>query len=393
MKNISKMDEQKTESAAKQTTDILVVEDNDDHFLIVQLIFEQDGPSWKIHRAASIGEARRWIEDHRGQDFLIISDYRLPDGTGLELIQGAEQPEDLTYPFIIITGVGSEKLAVLAMQSGAMDYVVKGDDLYRLPQVAASVLNRWARITERRRSETDLIEYVNNLEESSSNLDEFIDKIALYLESTLTSDHEFDRQHIVDFKNKVANIKRDESGGIGTQSPGMSSNALDLLSKEGLDGAMMVVNLELQKNPLSWEALGAKADILYLLEKYPLAMNTCIQALEINPLNALAWNTKGNVLYKLKRYDEAIDCYDRAIEISPFFPKSWYNKKLALEVQLKKSMKSMSLRQQPQIDKGDGKRSGDGKGSGDSKGSDDGKGSGDGKGGDGTLRVGIGRIR
>lgn len=390
MDNINKVEEQKMESGVLKTTNILVVEDNDDHFLIVQLIFEQDGPSWKIHRAASIGEAHRWIDDHRGQDFLIISDYRLPDGVGLDLIKGAEQPEDLTYPFIIMTGVGSEKLAVLAMQSGAMDYVVKGDDLYRLPQVAVSVLNRWARITERRRSETDLIEYVNNLEKSSSSLDEFIDRIAQYLDTTLTSDHEFNRQHIVDFKNKVANSKRE---GPGTQSQGMSSNALDLLSKEGLDGAMMVVNLELQKNPLSWEALGAKADILYLLEKYPQAMNACIQALEINPLNALAWNTKGNVLYKLKRYDEAIDCYDRAIEISPFFPKSWYNKKLALEVQLKKSMKSMSLRQQPQIDKGDGKRSGDGKGSGDSKGSDDGKGSGDGKGGDGTLRASIGRIR
>ena len=96
MKSINKMEEQKIESGVLKTTNILVVEDNDDHFLIVQLIFEQDGPSWKIHRAASIGEARKWIDDHRGQDFLIISDYRLPDGTGLDLIQGAEQPEDLT---------------------------------------------------------------------------------------------------------------------------------------------------------------------------------------------------------------------------------------------------------------------------------------------------------
>ncbi len=384
MNNINKVEDQKIESGVLKTTDILVVEDNDDHFLIVQLIFEQDGPIWKIHRAASIGEARKWIDEHRGQDFLIISDYRLPDGTGLDLIQGAEQPEDLNYPFIIITGVGSEKLAVSAMKSGAMDYVVKGDDLYRLPQVAVSVLNRWARITERRRSETDLIEYVNNLEKSSSSLDEFIDKIAQYLETTLKSDHEFNRKHIVDFKNKVASNKRDGAGATGSQSPKLS-NALDLLSKEGLDGAMMVVNLELEKNPESWEALGAKADILYLSEKYPQAMNACIQALEINPLNALAWNTKGNVLYKLKRYDEAIECYNRAIEISPFFPKSWYNKKLALEVQLKKSMKNMSLRQPP-VDKNDSKGSGGGKGSGDSKGSGDDK-------GDGSLRVGVGRVR
>ncbi len=384
MNNIGKMDESKMKSGENQTTDILLVEDDDDHSFIVQLIFENDDPGWKVHRVASIGGARSWIEDHRSQDFLIISDYHLPDGTGLDLIQGAEQPQDLTYPFIIVTGVGSEKLAVLSMKSGAMDYVVKGDDLYRLPQVARSVLHKWERITERRRSETDLIEYVNNLEQSSSNLDEFIDKIAQYLETTLTSDHEFNRQHIEDFKNKVASKKRDGAAGIGIQSPGLS-NAMDLLSKDGLDGAMMVVNLELEKNPESWEALGARADILYLQEKYPLAMNACIQALEINPLNAMAWNTKGNVLYKLKRYDEAIECYNKAIEISPFFPKSWYNKKLALEVQLKKSMRNMSLRQK-QTDKSESRRSGDGKGSGGDKGSGDDK-------GDGSLRASIGRIR
>jgi hypothetical protein len=47
-------------------------------------------------------------------------------------------------------------MAVLSMKSGAMDYVMKEDDLYRLPQVARSVLHRWERITERMRSETDL---------------------------------------------------------------------------------------------------------------------------------------------------------------------------------------------------------------------------------------------
>lgn len=378
MTNIYNVDEQKTKSDGKQITDILLVEDDDDHFLIIQLIFEHDNLNWKVNRVASVAGARRWIEDHRGGDFLIISDYRLPDGTGLDLIQGAELSEDLKHPFIIITGVGSEKLAVLSMKSGAMDYVVKGDDLYRLPQVARSVLQKWERITERRNAEKDLIEYINNLEQSSLGLDEFMDKIAQYLETTLTSDHDFNRQHIVDFKNKAANYRHDGAAGISIKSPEMS-NALDLLSKEGIDGAMMVVNLELEKNSQSWEALSAKADILYLQEKYFLAINACDQALEINPLNAMAWNTKGNVLYKLKRYDEAIECYNKAIEISPLFPKSWYNKKLALEVQLKKSMRNISLRQQPK-DRSDGRHLGEGKRSGDDK-------------GDGSLRASIGRAK
>jgi tetratricopeptide (TPR) repeat protein len=84
------------------------------------------------------------------------------------------------------------------------------------------------------------------------------------------------------------------------------------------------------------------------------------------------------MLYKLKRYDEAIACHNKAIEISPLFPKSWYNKKLALEVQLNRSMRNASLRKQPK-DKSDSKRQDYGKGSGDDK-------------GDGSLKVAIGRI-
>ena len=125
---------------------------------------------------------------------------------------------------------------------------------------------------------------------------------------------------------------------------GERNNALDLLSKEGLGGAMMVVDLELCRNSRSWEAWSAKADIFYLQERYFDSLDACNKALKINVQNALAWNIKGNVLYRLDRYDQAIECYNKAIEISPLFPRSWYNKKLALELQLKKSMKRMSVR-------------------------------------------------
>jgi hypothetical protein len=79
---------------------------------------------------------------------------------------------------------------------------------------------------------------------------------------------------------------------IGTPSPGLS-NVLDLLSKDGLDGATMVVNLELEKNPRSWEALGAQAEILYLREKYFLAINACNKALEVKSLECSGLEHQG----------------------------------------------------------------------------------------------------
>ena len=113
--------------------------------------------------------------------------------------------------------------------------------------------------------------------------------------------------------------------------------ALRLLSSEGLNGAMMVVEREMENNPDSWEAWSAKADILYFQGKYENALQCCERSLCQNSENALTFNIKGNILYKLGRYKEAIECYNRAIELEPLFVRAWYNKKLASELQLKKS--------------------------------------------------------
>lgn len=110
--------------------------------------------------------------------------------------------------------------------------------------------------------------------------------------------------------------------------------ALHLLSTDGLDGATMVVDRELDRNPESWEGWAAKADILYFQGMHRSALQCCERSIDLNPNNALAWNTRGNALYKLSRYGEAIESYSRAIEIEPLFVKAWYNKKLALEIHL-----------------------------------------------------------
>lgn len=113
-------------------------------------------------------------------------------------------------------------------------------------------------------------------------------------------------------------------------------NILRLLSADGLDGAMMVVERELEKDKDSWEAWAAKADILYLRELYMESLKCCQRSIEINPDNAFVWNTKGNTLFRLKRYGEAIECYNQALILEPLLVRAWHNKKLAREIQLSK---------------------------------------------------------
>ncbi|HWQ18336.1 MAG TPA: response regulator [Methanotrichaceae archaeon] len=170
---------------------VLLVEDEEAHASLIQRVFEDENRGWKIHHVCSINDARIWIDEHKGQDFLVISDYRLPDGTGLDLTKGAENPLGMEFPLIIITGVGSEKLAVQSLKSGAMDYVTKGRDLRNLPQTARRVMYEWDRIAERKRAERDLRSYLNDLEQASCDLDELIDKISHDMEKSLSYIHEF----------------------------------------------------------------------------------------------------------------------------------------------------------------------------------------------------------
>ena len=60
------------------------------------------------------------------QPDLILLDYLLPDCNGLEFIEDLKIQTNQIPPIIMLTGQGSETIAVEAMKSGAKDYLVKG---------------------------------------------------------------------------------------------------------------------------------------------------------------------------------------------------------------------------------------------------------------------------
>lgn len=64
---------------------------------------------------------------------IILLDYRLPDGTGLELLEQLSR-RGQHIPVVMVTGQGNERIAVQAIQHGAADYLLKsGDYLITLP--------------------------------------------------------------------------------------------------------------------------------------------------------------------------------------------------------------------------------------------------------------------
>lgn len=99
---------------------ILYVEDDKGLAALAKRKLEQKGYSVSV--SADLSNAREVLNQELIDCVLI--DYRLPDGDGLELIS-ERRGFNPAQPWIMITGVGNESLAVEAMKRGATDYLVK----------------------------------------------------------------------------------------------------------------------------------------------------------------------------------------------------------------------------------------------------------------------------
>ncbi|NWF65037.1 MAG: PAS domain S-box protein [Chloroflexi bacterium] len=125
---------------SSKTISILLVEDEDPHAELIERAFEDQETEFKIHRVRSLTEARAYIREH--QPRLIIADWRLPDGESMELLPNHRDP--LATPIILMTSYGNERIAVEALKSGALDYVVKSpESMLDMPHLARKALDQW----------------------------------------------------------------------------------------------------------------------------------------------------------------------------------------------------------------------------------------------------------
>ncbi len=114
---------------------VLVVDDEPDLRTLYELTLLREGH--RVQAAGSLAEARDQLAQ---QSFdVIITDMRLPDGMGLDLLRevsSARRPERS----IMITAYGSAENAVEALKAGAFDYLTKPVDLKQFRSVVASAL-------------------------------------------------------------------------------------------------------------------------------------------------------------------------------------------------------------------------------------------------------------
>lgn len=102
---------------------ILIVEDDIAFGTMLQTWLRRKG--FEVEKATSVGAAVKLLTETFGKEVdLVLSDLRLPDHDGFRLLAWMHE-HDINAPFIVMTNYAEVQNAVLAMKSGAADYIAK----------------------------------------------------------------------------------------------------------------------------------------------------------------------------------------------------------------------------------------------------------------------------
>ena len=118
-----------------QPAHILVIDDEPDLRTLYELTLLREG--YRVEAAGNLAQARQQLESHPFD--AVITDMRLPDGLGLELLREIVKAQRAER-CVVITAHGSAENAVEALKAGAFDYLTKPVDLKQFRSVVASAI-------------------------------------------------------------------------------------------------------------------------------------------------------------------------------------------------------------------------------------------------------------
>ncbi|MEP6653222.1 MAG: response regulator, partial [Myxococcales bacterium] len=100
--------------------DILLVDDERSVREFLAIYLKRAGH--RVETVASTAEARVEISSHEFD--ILITDLRMPDGTGLDVLEASKKAHPDTQ-VVVVTAYATAETAIAAMKAGAYDYLLK----------------------------------------------------------------------------------------------------------------------------------------------------------------------------------------------------------------------------------------------------------------------------
>ena len=114
---------------------VLVVDDEDDLRDLIEMTLLKMG--LEVDTADGVIAAKKKLDSQPYA--LVLTDMRMPDGSGLEVVEYLQE-KNLDIPIAIITAYGNADQAVMALKAGAFDYIQKPVTLAQLRSLVKSAL-------------------------------------------------------------------------------------------------------------------------------------------------------------------------------------------------------------------------------------------------------------
>ena len=137
----------------KTSIHVLIAEDDAAHANAIRRAFEAGGPETVVKVVGTLREFRQHSVEKPPD--IAVMDLNLPDGRAVEAL--TYPPEAGPFPILLMTSYGNEQVAVTAIKSGALDYVVKSPEAFAdMPHTITHALHEWSLLQERKRAEEAL---------------------------------------------------------------------------------------------------------------------------------------------------------------------------------------------------------------------------------------------
>lgn len=129
---------------------ILILEDDPAHADAIKRQLMTGAGDCRIMVAGSLAEFESTIREITPD--LVLADINLPDGSAMSILKG--DLESQPWPVLIMTSFGDEEIAVKAIKSGALDYMVKSPETFRnIGHVVKRNLREWHILNKSRENE------------------------------------------------------------------------------------------------------------------------------------------------------------------------------------------------------------------------------------------------